>query len=166
MLRLQSGSCEQHVVPCSGGHEAMERTMSSVRIVERRPTIEEYLRLADAVGWSRYVSRAAAEIALSNTWFATVAEIGSAVVGMGRIIGDGGIFFYIQDLVVVPAHQGTGVGARTMEALMAHLHRAAPDGAFVGLFSAAGKTGFYERFGFQAREAERTGMSQYFRVRE
>ena len=86
-------------------------------------------------------------------------------IGMGRVVGDGAIFFYLQDIAVVPEHQGCGVGARIVDRLIAYLSSAAPERAFVGLFAAAGKQPFYERYGFRAHSAL-TGMFQVAPIEE
>ena len=52
---------------------------------------------------------------------------------MGRIVGDGALFLYIQDVLVRPSLQGGGLGDSIMERLMTWLGRSAPDRAFVGL---------------------------------
>ena len=35
-------------------------------------------------------------------------------IGIGRVVGDGGCFFEITDMAVLPAHQGRGVGRLIM----------------------------------------------------
>ncbi len=80
-------------------------------------------------------------------------------VGMGRIMGDGALFFYIQDIIVRPEYQTLGVGRKIVERLMGWLHVHAPERAFVGLFAAEGKDSFYARFGFM-RHPALTGMFQ------
>lgn len=37
---------------------------------------------------------------------------------MGRVVGDGGKFFYVQDLVVVPHRQGEGIGRMVLDRLI------------------------------------------------
>ena len=139
---------------------------ANVRIVERRPTVAEYIELTGAVGWSDYVTPETAQVALASSLFVIVAEQGGSAVGMGRIVGDGALYFYLQDVIVTPALQGRGLGDTIMGHLMRWLEGAAPDRAFVGLFSAAGKAPFYERHGFRTREPGRPGMSQYVRMPE
>ncbi len=58
---------------------------------------------------------------------------------MGRVVGDGAVYFYIQDIVVHPEHQGKGIGENIMSALMTYLQENAPDKAFIGLFASKGK---------------------------
>lgn len=78
---------------------------------------------------------------------------------MGRIVGDGVMYFYVQDIAVMPDYQGQGVGTRLMDALMAYIHDHAPDKAFVGLYAAPAAIVFYERYGFIIPPADDlTGM--------
>jgi len=80
-------------------------------------------------------------------------------VGMGRVVGDGAIYFYSQDMAVHPERQRRGLGTRIVQQVQ-YLAQQAPDKAFVGLFAAEGTLGFYEQFGFMQHPAL-TGM---FRV--
>jgi hypothetical protein len=59
-------------------------------IVERLPTVEEYVRLVAAVGF-RPRQREAIELALQHSWHAVCAEAAGEAIGMGRVIGDGGL---------------------------------------------------------------------------
>jgi len=136
---------------------------ASFEVVDRLPTLDEYLELTGAVGWSSYVTPETAKIALAHTLFAVVAEQDGHAVAMARIVGDGALFFYVQDVAVLPDRQGMGLGAAVMGRVMVWLDANAPDRAFVGLFSAAGKARFYTRYGFKATPTERPGMTQYIR---
>ena len=70
---------------------------------------------------------------------------------MGRVVGDGFLYFYVQDVIVASSHQGKGAGLMIMEEIMSYLDRAAPlkSGAFVGLMAAEGLDVFYSKFGFE-----------------
>ena len=131
-------------------------------LVQRPPTVAEYQRLRKSAGWVLF-DHDATRHALDSALFSVCLLCGDAVVGCGRIVGDGGIYYYVQDVIVVPSLQGRGLGDTIMTHLMQWLEGAAPDRAFVALFSATGKAPFYERHGFSAREPERPGMSQYIR---
>ena len=80
-------------------------------------------------------------------------------VGCARLVGDGGIYFYVQDLIVAPEHQGHGLGDVLLDEVRGHLEREAPAGAFVGLMAAQGEAGFYSRRGFAPRPQDGPGMS-------
>lgn len=76
---------------------------------------------------------------------------------MARVIGDGGLVYYIQDVIVLPEYQGKGIGAQLMEAVMAYLRAHAQHKTIVGLMSAGGKEDFYRRYGFTLRPNEKLG---------
>lgn len=76
---------------------------------------------------------------------------------MGRVIGDG-LYYYIQDLIVHPAHQSKGIGRKTMGMLMQYINSTAPKGSFIGLMAAKGLEKFYLEFGFQKRPDDAPGM--------
>ena len=52
----------------------------------------------------------------------------STPVGMGRIIGDGGWYFYIADMAVLPDHQLKGLEDVILKTLLARIRREAPRG--------------------------------------
>ena len=135
----------------------MNLQQTSVRIEHRQPTKSEYKTLRGSVGWPDTDDRAT-EAALSNSLFAVVAIQENSVVGFGRVIGDGGLYFYIQDLIVHPDFQTRGLGKSLMNELMGYIITHAKSGAFVGLMAAKGLEAFYERFGFKAREEDAPGM--------
>jgi ribosomal protein S18 acetylase RimI-like enzyme len=130
-------------------------------LVERNPTLEEYQKLRRAVGWSD-VETEAIEIDLQNSLFSVCVISENKVIGCGRVIGDSGIYFYIQDIIVLPEFQGRGIGRRIMDAIMEHLKAHARDGVFVGLMAAIGVHEFYERYGFKKRPSEAPGMFLVF----
>ncbi len=100
----------------------------------------------------------ATEIGLHNSLFSVCVIFENEVVGCGRIIGDSGIYFYIQDVIVLPDFQGKGIGKRIMDAIMDYLKTYAHSGAFVGLMAAKGTSKFYERYGFMERSNDSPGM--------
>ncbi|HEX2278070.1 MAG TPA: GNAT family N-acetyltransferase [Candidatus Tectomicrobia bacterium] len=81
--------------------------LDSCTIVERLPTVEEYVRLIAAVGF-RPRQREAIALALQHSWFSVCAESEGEAVGMGRVIGDGGLHLYLTDVIVHPAPQRRG----------------------------------------------------------
>jgi ribosomal protein S18 acetylase RimI-like enzyme len=131
-------------------------------LVERNPTLEEYQTLRRAVGWFD-VETEAVEIGLQNSLFSVCVILENKLIGCGRVIGDGGIYFYVQDIIVLPEFQGKGVGGRIMDAVMEFLKAHARDGAFVGLMAAEGVSKFYERFGFKKRPSDAPGMFRVLR---
>ena len=138
-----------------------ESLADTLLIEARTPTLDEYRELCAAVGWEDTINFEAAQTSLARTLFSIVlldrGRSATHVVGMGRLVGDGALFFYVQDIIVRPEYQGLGLGRRIVERLMAWLHTHAPERAFVGLFAAEGKDSFYAHFGFM-RHPALTGM--------
>jgi GNAT superfamily N-acetyltransferase len=132
------------------------------QIVSRILTVEEYLTLREAVGWGRRDEQMVAR-ALASALFTVCVEHDGNIVGCGRVIGDGGLYFYLQDIIVLPEFQGMGLGTRLMESILGYLQEHAAPGAFVGLMAASGASTFYTQFGFAPRPPDRPGM---FRVEE
>jgi ribosomal protein S18 acetylase RimI-like enzyme len=134
---------------------------STIAIVERAPTPDEYGRLRASVGWNE-LSPDGIRAGLSGSLYSVVLERDGDAVGCGRVVGDGGVYFYVQDVIVAPELQGLGWGARIMEALMHYLDASVRPGSFIGLMAAKDAEGFYRRYGFDRRPDDRPGM---FRIR-
>lgn len=132
------------------------------RLITRVPTIHEYTKLCSAVGWGDMMNFEAAELALPRSLHAVVVEADEETVGMGRVVGDGAIFFYIQDVAVLPSWQGLGIGNEILTALVEWVEGHAPDKAFLGLFAIKETVPFYERFGFGAYDHD-VGMYRVIR---
>ncbi|MFC4436152.1 MULTISPECIES: GNAT family N-acetyltransferase [Natrialbaceae] len=98
------------------------------------------------------------ERGLPNSIYGAIAvhEPSGEVVGMGRIVGDGGTVYQISDMAVHPDHQRRGLGTRIMNSLEAYLEAEAPPRAYVNLV--ADVDGFYERFGFEETRPASKGM--------
>ena len=121
------------------------------------PAAADYLRLRVAAGLSRK-SPEGAEIGLANSWHAVVVRHGGEIVGMGRVIGDGGLFFMVVDIAVEPAHQGRGLGKAIMAALVERLKAAAPSRAHVALIADGEAHRLYAQYGFTLTAPGGVGM--------
>ena len=132
-------------------------------LIERLPTAEEYRHLCEEVGWGPIMNFEAAPASLARSLYGVVAlHLGHAV-GMARLVGDGAIYHYLQDVVVHPDHQQRGLGRRLVQAAVAHVQARAPDRAFLGVFAAQGAAPFYRKAGFERHDAL-TGMFQVART--
>lgn len=115
-----------------------QTTSAAYRLIERAPTLAEYRALCEAVGWGNAINFAAAQQSLDRSLYHVVVAAQEQMIGMGHIVGDGAIYFYLQDIAVLPAYQRRGIGRLIMDRLMGYLKQHAPDQAFVGLFAAEG----------------------------
>ena len=134
-----------------------------VRYENVAPTAEDYNRLRRDAGWPEMDPHAAGRC-LPNSSFAVCAFHGNDVVGMGRVVGDGGLCFYIQDVVVLRSHQGRGIGSGLMDRIMEFVAVSSVKDTYIGLMSATGKEGFYHRYGFTTRptDALGAGMTRFW----
>ena len=111
--------------------------MTSVELVERRPTVEEYVRLIAAAQWKPRDPEAIGR-ALAGSIFAFCAVVEGRPVGMGRVIGDGG---------------------RIVRALTERVEGVPYRNTWVGLFAGEGTAEFYAHFGYKAQRP--TGPAMY-----
>lgn len=118
-----------------------------IELVGRFPGVEDYCRLRVAAGMSPKTPEAARR-GLPNTLYGVSLLHDGEVVGMGRIIGDGGCFYTVVDIAVAPAYQKRGLGKRIMTDLDAWLRANTLDSAYVNLAADGDAKHLYAQFGF------------------
>jgi len=128
------------------------------RLSPETPALNDYLRLRRISGLSPK-AEAAARIGLPNSYFGVVVRHEEAVIGMGRIIGDGGLFFQVVDIAVDPVHQGQGLGKAIVARLVDHLKTTAPPTAYVSLIADGDASHLYSQYGFQPTAPRSIGMA-------
>ncbi|MDA1360267.1 GNAT family N-acetyltransferase [Glycomyces luteolus] len=128
----------------------------AIILLNRLPTSAEHRRLAEAVGWTEAFDWDTMPASLAGSLAGEVALDGDDVVGMGRLVGDGVKYFYVQDLAVLPEYQGVGIGTALLQRLLDHVANTASSTAFVGLFGTDGAIPLYRRHGFT--HGDMTGM--------
>ncbi len=129
-----------------------------VVVKENTLNIEDYKYLRKSVNWKK-LSDEQMEKALKNSLITFCAYDDGKPVGMGRIVGDGAVICYIQELVVCPEYQGKGVGNALMQRLIGYVEslRLEHTELMLCLMCAKGREPFYERYGFIGRPTENLG---------
>jgi len=117
-----------------------------------------------SVGWSQ-VNDEAVKGSLDNSLYMVCVYLGEELIGFGRVIGDNGIYYYIQDIMVLPKFQRQGIGRAIMNKIMDFLEKESDPTAFYGLMTAKGYSRFYELYGFQKRDKEAPGMFRYHKTK-
>lgn len=139
----------------------------NVEIIDNVLNAEEFVALRVSVGFSD-IPIEQAKKALSKGLFNAVAICDEKVVGMGRIVGDGVMYWYIQDVCILPEYQGQGIGSAIVNRLLQYVNEfGMPDTETrVSLMAAKGKDKFYEKLGFSSRpNANRgPGMEKVIRI--
>ena len=128
------------------------------RIELRNPTPIEYDQIRATTDWVKLDSETI-EKGLENSLFSVCLYDTEKLIGLGRIVGDGSIYFYIQDIIVVPEYQGKGLGKIIMNELMRYIDDNANHNSFIALMAAEGVEKFYHKFGFKSRPASKPGMN-------
>jgi ribosomal protein S18 acetylase RimI-like enzyme len=138
------------------------RNLDAYELTEGPPSAEDYVILRSESGLSPRRMDQAVE-GLKGSWYAVhvVHQPDGSTVGMGRVIGDGGTYFHIIDMAVMPAYQRQGLGDLILTALLARIRERAPAGAYVNLVADPPGVGLYRRHGFEAIGPESFAMATY-----
>jgi len=135
----------------------------STHIAPYLPSPDGFVSLRDQTDWGA-ISLDVAKASLSASLSGISLYDGSNdkqnkttdLIGMARVIGDGVLNLYIQDVIIAKAHRGHGLGAKLMTALIGQLKQDFPDSCTIGLLAAKGQAPFYARFGFNSRPSQTT----------
>mgnify|MGYP002231201699 CR=1 FL=1 len=90
--------------------------LDMIELIDNKLTVDEYLKLRALVGWKK-LSREQAQKALDNSLLVVGAYLAGQPIGMGRLVGDGAVICYVQDLVIPPQAQGYGIGSLVLSRL-------------------------------------------------
>ncbi len=138
-----------------------------VTLIENDITVEEYLYLRKKVGWAE-LGYDQAGMALNNSIIIVKAlDRAGKLVGMGRMVGDGAVICYIQDLIVIPCAQGKGIGSMIIKRLKEYALSIKQENTtmMLCLMCAKGREAFYEKHDFIPRPNDKLGpgMIQYLK---
>ena len=133
-------------------------------LVDNVLSAEDFIRLKVATG---FIDRPLQQVekALKNGLFNVSAVCDGNVIGMGRLVGDGAMYWYLQEIIVLPEYQGKGIGKSIVNRLIEHIKSEAVPGTKIeiGLTAVKGKEPFYEKFGFSVCP---TGMKKQMEIDE
>ncbi len=120
------------------------------------PSVEGFIALRHKIGWGE-TDVEMARNSLAHSLFHVVIYDESRIIGMGRVVGDGSMYFYVQDVVVDPDYQKQGIGRALMAEIERYLLVVAKKGSTIGLLAAKGKESFYSRYGYLERPSDSLG---------
>lgn len=129
-------------------------------------TPEMFLDIYTSVGWEAPCIGQVKK-ALSNTIATFTAYDKKQPIGMVRLLGDGGMSFYIKDFVVIPAYQAMGVGTLLIECLENYIRENINHDWAVSLELISTKDAllFYKNKGFEERPCEWDGPGIFKMIR-
>ena len=121
------------------------------------PSVKDFLSLRDSAKMGER-SIEGAKKGLGNELYCAVLYLKETdeLIGMGRVVGDGGTVFHICDMVVKAEWQKKGGGTMIMDALMRFIEELNIADAYVNLI--ADVDGFYEKWGFKPTRPSSKGM--------
>ena len=120
--------------------------------------IDTYLKLREKVNWKE-LTKTQAEAAIKGSLYTVVAYEDNEPVGMGRIVGDGAVICYIQDLIVVPEYQKKGMGHAIITKLIDYVKeiKLSDTEIMLDLMCARGRENFYKKEVFISRPNDKLG---------
>lgn len=123
--------------------------MQDVRLADNGLTAEDFVRLRVEAGFMK-TPQEQAERAVRNSLFCVAAVYEGETIGMGRLVGDGAMYWYLQEIIVHPRYQRSGIGTAIVNRLIAFVQENGLPGCkmTIGLVAARGKEPFYEKLGF------------------
>lgn len=128
------------------------------KVCKQSLTTAVFIELYESVGWEAPLKEQVS-LALANSNFTIYVTDNDKPIGMGRIIGDGALSYYIKDVAVLPEYQGKGAGRLIIQSIVDYIEQTTPKdfGVCVELISAENKEVFYEKFGFGKKPGDGMG---------
>jgi GNAT superfamily N-acetyltransferase len=121
---------------------------------EEIPSVKQYNELRECVGWGA-LDKKAVEHSLPNSVYSILAKYNNKTIAFARVIGDGKLCFYIQEIIVHPDHQRKGIATNFMNYIFKYFNNNAVKRSYIGVFVGKGLVEFYKKYGFWERP---TGM--------
>lgn len=138
--------------------------MTNIQIEHKTPTPQEYCDRRVLAGLQPK-SLDAAQIAMKNSLFGVcLRDEQGALIGMGRVIGDGGCFAQVTDIAVASTHQGKGLGKQILQAIDEYIEANLPTSCWVNLFADGEAHHLYRQYGFEFTAPHSVGMAQKMRT--
>ena len=133
---------------------------------ENELDVDTYLYLRQQVNW-KILTCNQAQRAIDNSLYILTVYDEDRPIAMGRIVGDGAVVSYIQDLIVIPSAQDKKIGSRLIEKLIKFVQSITEEGTemMLCLMCAKGRENFYKHHKFIERPTDTLGpgMIQYVR---
>ena len=126
------------------------KVCGEVRLVDNILQAEDFVRLRIEGGFAEIPVEHARK-ALQNGLINVSAIYKGELVGMGRLVGDGAMYWYLQEIIILPQFQRKGIGTMIVNHLVDYAKANSTTGKYttIGGVSAKGKEPFYEKMGFE-----------------
>lgn len=113
--------------------------------------VSDYQEMRAAVGWEG-ITTIQAQKGIDNSYAVVSCKCNDRIVGVARVLWDGGYTAFIVDVMVKPEWQKKSIGTQMLQRLINKLDEALQTGEkmMINLYSSKGKEAFYEKNGFSA----------------
>jgi len=130
---------------------------------EEIPARQKYNELRELVGWGP-LDDVIVERSLPKSVYAITAKCDGEVIAFARVVGDGGLCFHIQEIIVHPDHQKKGIAKKFMQYIFDYLKKNAAKRSYISVFVGKGLEDFYKEYGFWERPTKvmGSGMMQFW----
>ena len=136
---------------------------TAYRLEHALPKAEAFKALRDSAGWGD-VSLSQSQLALNTSLHGITVYYNNDPIGMARLIGDGVLNAYIQDVVIAPKYRRQGVGKAIMQALIADMQKLLQANCTIGLMAASSQENFYLSFSFITRPDTDYGAGMFAKL--
>jgi GNAT superfamily N-acetyltransferase len=130
---------------------------------EETPSVKQYNGLRELVGWGA-LDKEAVEQSLPQSVYSVIAKFNDETIAFARVVGDGKLCFYIQEIIVHPDHQQQGIARSFMKYILDYIGDNAIRRSYIGVFAGKGLESFYKEYGFWERPTAvmGSGMMQFW----
>lgn len=130
---------------------------SRIKIERRNPRPVEYSTLRKGAGLPPFDPQKL-EKGLDHSLFSVCISYEGKTIGCGRVLGDGALHFYIQDLLIAEDFREEGIDAMIMDVIMAYIKNMAGTNSFIGVMTTTSGHELFIQYGFTPLADPALGM--------
>ena len=133
-------------------------------IIKNGISIDDYQILHKSVGW-KMLDRKIVKTSLKNSHIVLSAYEDNKILGMVRLVSDKSTHGMLTDVVVLPTHQGMGIGKTLINELSNRIQEFVntKDQFLLELVPSKGNEGFYKKCGFEVDSSALLGAYKLFK---
>lgn len=122
------------------------------------PTVEAYNQLRVNAGMNSTKPHSEVKKALEGTLFLVSVYKDDELIGLGRIVGDGGVAFIVCDIIVDKRFQRRGIANKMMQIIDQWFDENTQESSFITLLAKVPADRLYHKYHFDYIGEDRVGM--------
>ena len=132
--------------------------ITSMEFIHKVPSVEAYNKLRVNSGMNSTKPNSEVKKALEGTLFAVSVYENNELIGLGRIVGDGGITFVVSDIMVDKKFQRRGIANKIMGIIDQWFDENTHESSFITLVAKVPADKLYSKHHFCYLPENRVGM--------